>query len=166
MLFFSLHVSSRFEYLLMLFFPYDFQVPSRSPGRQSAIDKLMDGTGSRASSEEKLDTKEASLSKRDATAALPPIRAMGERGESEDHICSLFWMSWESLQIHSHVVVCVCVVHACVCVCTCFFVCMCMCERQETDKQSSLSSHNHSSVPKINPLLFFSHLHAISSCCF
>ena len=62
--------------------------------------------------------------------------------------------------------VCVCVVHACVCVCTCFFVCMCMCERQETDKQSSLSSHNHSSVPKINPLFVFSHLHAISSCCF
>ena len=61
---------------------------------------------------------------------------------------------------------CVCVLYMRVCVCTCFFVCMCMCERQETDKQSSLSSHNHSSVPKINPLLFFSHLHAISSCCF
>ena len=95
-------------------------MPNRLPGRRSAIDKLVDRTGSRASSEEKLDTREASLSKRDATAALPPIGAMGERGESEGHICSLFWVPWESLQIHSHVV----------CVC----VCLCMCERQETNR--------------------------------
>ena len=92
-------------------------MPNRLPGRRSAIDKLVDGTGSRASSEEKPDTREASLSKRDATAALPPIGAMGERGESEGHICSLLWVPWESLQIHSHVVcVCVCV-HVCVCAC-------------------------------------------------